>query len=577
MNGVALVECRTYKSPPYLDLRGKPLFLKLLMACKFIPKAASFIKKYGLGIRRSIVYLSKTSTPIGVSPWAMAYPTSEELMRNVSTYIVSLEDKRFWSHSGIDYRSLLRAVIMNIKAGKIVQGGSTITQQLVRNSLVYPCRSPIRKIVECVLALKIEKVFSKKEILLAYCNSVYFGPGVRGVEAAVRCYYRIDGRRASIGELVSTLSCLRTPMSTSPLVNSAAYSDRALKILNRFSDIQRTYVKTPNPIRTQSLKKSRFSYISDHEIAAKSSLSNSINRVHLNLNTRFQKHLEISLREAFLYDSEIESTAGVILEVDTGRVVAEGSYVNGIETTFSPTFNGTIQGGSTYKPFILLEALDQGLPKEMVFESSPFEWTSSRFEEGVWRVRNYRSSYQGHCSLEQALKISDNTVYARLVQILGTEKVASRLRSFGLIGETESNPSAVLGSSKSGISLAKLARAYAALATGSLPPTPSLVRIVEYDDATFDRLSESKSTFLNLDSQHLDQIARIIRLNASQSGKSGTSGRSSLFGAYDEKYSYAIWAGFRKIPHEHWHKGVTAKNILEKMLDKIDKRTSIHI
>jgi len=569
---------------PYLDLRKSNWFNRFPNACGFIVRATRHIRLQGLGIRKSIVYLCRDSRVIGISPWPITFPTNDLTVSRCAPFLTQFEDKRFWSHHGIDFYAICRAMFANIRAMRIVQGGSTITQQLVRNLFVYPNRSILRKFVEWILAVYIEKRFTKLDILRAYCGVVYLGPRIKGIDSALRFYHRKTIVNATETEIISVLSCLRTPMKTSPHVSVEQYVSRSKKLAKFVGvDVSRNEIR-PVPINIDGLLKERVSNMVDREIMTYSSCAKidfEIKRAHLTLSKKHQSNLTLAIKSAF-GDPFVEAAAGVIVDVETGDIVAESSFANKRESPFSPATSGAIQAGSTCKPFILLEAIEQGLSVETKLESAPFEWHSPEFSNGVWRVRNYKNQYWGLSSIKQGLVNSDNTVYARLVQLLGTNQVAARLKSFGLIGSDEFHPSSVLGASKNGVSLIQIARAYAGLSSGCLPPKSKLVRAIEYNDGFLDRMPIGYPLSLGISFGSQALIRKILRLNmfaphgSRLSGKSGTVGKNSVFAAYDDKYSYAIWVGFRGIRPEFWDKGITARSILSRFLDSIDGRiTSI--
>jgi penicillin-binding protein 1A len=531
--------------------------------------------------RYSIIYKDVDSIAIGISPWPMTFPVQQETVERLGPIVVQLEDRRFWNHTGIDWFSLARAICQNFLALRIVQGAGTLTQQLVRNTFVYPDRSFARKIVEMVLARRIERLLSKEEIIKAYCGLVHLGPGVRGFDAALRIYHRKPISQATDNELRATTGCLRTPMLTSPLVNKTAYAARAIQV-NRF--LQKSEPDNVgaalNPVYIHRLKQLRLARLVDKELAdtygSKALIPRDIRHIHLALCGKHQGALSSALKQAF-DDSNVESAAGLIIDSKTGRVLAEMALQNGERSEHSPSFTGTIQPGSTFKAIVLLEALEQGLSEKTLIESMPFQWRARGFPNGVWRVRNYRHQYRGLCSIEDALIHSDNTVFARLIQMLGTENVIRRLASFDLLGPKDCHPSAGLGAVTDGISLSRLARAFAALSTGNLPPPPNFIRGIEFYDGT---LTLPKEMLLG-NAYSLRSLSRLDSILSRSGftaggrqvrGKSGTAGRNSVYVGYDDNLSYALWVGFRKVRSEWWAKGAQAKTVLEKVLDSLSGR-----
>jgi len=565
---------------PYLDMRavepGKRLWTGLL----FISIVHEYLAHRGLSLRQTIIYRDHSGTPLGLSPWPLTFPLHKETLKRVGATVVKLEDRRFWQHGGLDWLSVARAIYRNLIAFRVVQGASTITQQLVRNVFLYPHRSLARKITEALIAYHIERLFSKDEILEAYCNAVHLGPGVRGFEAALRIYHRLPSQSAAQGHVAATAGCLRAPMRTSPLVSPAAYTKRAAQIEAFLGRETSEAPLLTNPVSFRRLQDARLSRIVDSALSqiygGPSAIPASIKSIHLTISRPHQRALREALKTAFS-DENVESAAGLIIESSTGRVMAECSLKNGASSQFSPAFFGSIQPGSTYKPFVALAALECGISDARIFSSSPFTWESPAFPRGVWSVRNYRHKYFGASSLRDALSRSDNTVFARLIQQLGTDQVVAKLKAFGLLGAKDYYPAAGLGAVTGGVSLSQLCCAYAALATGYLPPQANLIRSIEHADGHFFS-PEPQSRILVAGGESLEKLQEILHFSGVVvggrriPGKSGTAGKNSTYAAYDDKLSYALWLGFRSSRSEWWEKGAQARSITERLLDVVHGR-----
>lgn len=581
------MRCLTVDGFPFLDLRRVPRGLRVITSFRFVRVACRFLEDVGLQTRQTIIYKGCNSQPIGISPWPVTFPATSHTVLRIAPVLLKLEDRRFFRHRGIDWIALIRALLKNVIAFGIREGGSTLTQQLVRNTFVYPSRSPIRKFVECFLAHRIERIFTKDAILQAYCSLVFLGPGVRGVEAALRLYHRKTSTSASDGEITALVGCLRMPMRTSPFVDSEAYQRRATQI-DQFLGRRRA-ARAPEDrslVTFKKIQKARLAAIVDAEmrpyLECDGRLPHDIQRVHLTLNPEIQGALDYTCRAAS-FDVDVAAVAGVIVRSGTGEVLAESSYAEGRETQHSPTFAGTIQPGSLFKPFVLLEALEQGYCADYRLESKPFIWRSSEFPTGSWFVRNYNHIYRGEINLAEALAFSDNAVFARLTQILGIESVAARLMEFGLVDSSASNPSMALGAVRGGVSLVQICKAYAGLATGGVLHEPHLLRGVEFADQSLAPRWRTQPrgalcSYSSLLALRMALCASGIRVGTSVTpGKSGTAGTSNLFAAYDDAMSYAIWVGFRRTRPEWWSKGLSAKSVLGRVLDGLAGRTAMSI
>jgi membrane peptidoglycan carboxypeptidase len=573
---------------PYLDLRIIPFPIRPIRACLFLFRAISFIKKNGLKPRCTITYLSRREIPIGISPWDITYPISVEGIKIFTPPLIFLEDRRFHQHHGIDFHAIGRAIVANFRKFRIWQGGSTLTQQLVRNTLIFPSKSFLRKFCEWILSLSIERHFSKEEILQAYCNNVVMGPRVRGFAAAARIYHRVPENRLTSIEINALLGCLRTPMHTSPLVNSSSYIKRAkvvTKILSKSGVIENYTEPRVVPIHTRNFRKDRLSKIVDsilrQHYQSKLTIDSDIRRVHLTIDESTQSILDSVLLKVGKSE-DVENIAAIVIDNKTGDILAESAFYNGEQSTFSPSFFGNLQAGSTFKPFALLCALEQGLSPDLALESSP---VSVQFDKYAppWEVRNYRHKYHGNISLREALAHSDNTVFARLFQLLDIDLLKAIYKEFGLATPKVVHPSLIIGATSPGISLIRLALAYAAIGNGGFLPQFHLIRGIEHYDGSLDTLSGHNLKKLRISQSAIQQLNSLLLetgidlFGQKLGGKSGTTNKSNIYVAYDDKRSYATWVGFRRARPEWWSKGHMARSTLEKVLDFLANRDSLTI
>ncbi|MFH2092181.1 MAG: biosynthetic peptidoglycan transglycosylase, partial [Pseudomonadota bacterium] len=238
-----------------------PLWTQFYHGTFFLFKAFKLIQERKLNPKYSFHLLNEQNRPIGISNGDIRYPAAIGELERLYPLIVQLEDRRFFSHFGIDIISIFRAAIANLRNFKIVQGGSTITQQLVRNTLLFPERSIHRKFFEVLLAIKLEKHFNKQEILELYCNHVYLGKGIRGFSAAAKIVFRKKLKRLNDTQLCGLLGLLRTPVRTFPENDCENFLSRQLKITTILKTKKiktEQLVKKPNPIKIVHHRGSRF-------------------------------------------------------------------------------------------------------------------------------------------------------------------------------------------------------------------------------------------------------------------------------------------------------------------------------
>jgi len=556
-------------------------YRKAYDALRFLPRAVRLISSKNINLKRTFHITDRYGHIFGLSGGDLQYPITQQEIRKISPFVVSLEDRRFFHHHGIDPKGVARALVRNVLARKIVQGGSTITQQLVRNTLLTPDRSLTRKLMEMILALLIEKYYSKHEILNLYCQSVYLGGGARGFGTAARLLYRRPLTNLSHDQICGLIGLLRSPSVTYPENSTKDFFSRQRLVMRVISNktslpIETKAPKAPslNPIKVQGAKKPRLSHIIEQIIEREfGDIRSSVKRVTLTLDSKVQKTLDRVLQDASC-DENISEASGVILENQTGEILAESSWQKGSESYFSPSFSGKIQPGSTFKTFALLSALEQGYTPQLELDSSPFESSFiNDHDNNLWKVRNHAHIYRGRISLKDALIHSDNTVFARLSELLDIKGLLDTYARFRLSSTAGSNPSIVLGAITSGISLLQLASAYRAIARNGVFSEPQLLKFVELNDTVL-KLKRPPDTFI-ADYDLAGTVKRILLgsgLSVGQiafSGKTGTTSNGSLFAGYTDAISLAIWLGFNKPVNETETKAKTAKRILHDFATRI--------
>ena len=448
----------------------------------------------------------------------------------------------------------------------------------MRNTLLVPERLVLRKLLEAILALKLEKHFSKQEILDLYCNHVYLGSGVRGFSAASKIVFRRRLSGLHDYQICGLLGLLRTPERTFPERSSENFTRRREKICKILKFPVNGTTKTPanpNPIRLAKYRSPRLTRIVKTElIRLLGEIPADMRRVGLTINALVQSSLDEALSE-ISRRSEVTSIAGIVLSTATADVLAEGSWESGRDAQFSPAYFGSIQPGSTYKTFALLSALQQGVSLAQRVQSAPFE---STYVKGLgnksWRVRNYANTYRGTISLAEAFKWSDNTAFARLTEIIDDQQMFSLYKSFGLY-EGKASPAIVLGGSKGGINLLALVSAYRAIARGGTYTSPRIIQYLEFDDGShqFFRRSEEFEIIRQykpiLDIQKALLQAGPLIGGISLSGKTGTTRTGSLLVSYDDQIATAIWVGYRGSIAEGDPKATNATTAFERFMNKL--------
>lgn len=404
----------------------------------------------------------------GYSSQAIVFPVSPDDAKRVAAFLLQLEDRRFYRHKGVDWRAIARAAVRNFQNARVVQGGSTLSMQLVRNTMIETSPSFLRKAVEVALARKMEKYFSKDEILRLYCEQVFMGGRLRGLQSASVYIHRKPLAALSDGELCGLLGLLRSPEYFTPYHSAKKYGKRR-KFINRLlecEDAQNT--RSPNPIRVNVAPRVRISRAAKRSVRDLANESRDLKKVGVTVRSDLQKQMDAALGE----ESAKQKDAGmcaVILDNNTGELLAESSWRGGKETDFSPMLEGRIQPGSTFKTFALVAAIEQGFSLDTPLLSAPFCSDYIKNAKGVpWSVRNYGGVYRGEISLLRAFVNSDNCAFARLAEMLDTDKLAETYRKFGLVDDDAAYPSIVLGATRKGVNPVRLALAYQAIARGGV-------------------------------------------------------------------------------------------------------------
>ncbi|MCA8927390.1 MAG: PBP1A family penicillin-binding protein [Alphaproteobacteria bacterium] len=391
---------------------------------------------------------------------------------------VAIEDRRFYDHWGVDLLGIARAFYVNLVAGEVRQGGSTITQQVAKNLFLTNERSLRRKIQETLLALWLEYRFSKGEILETYLNRAYFGAGAYGVDAAARRYFGKSAREVSLWQAAVLAGLVKAPSHLSPLMDSTAAENRAVVVLDAMvnarllsPDDHRRAVLTAQPIEPDR---------SGHAIGGRYFIDWVLDQVQTYLPTIDRDLLiRTTLDRAMQDNADALVKAQLILRPSTAKAWpgqaallamspdgAVRAMVGGRdyqESQFNRATQARRQPGSVFKTFTFLAALEAGYTPESHVTDAPLQ-------SGEYRPDNYNSRYYGDVTLETALAKSLNSVTVRLADQVGYPKVREMAQRLGIASPLTERPSLVLGAS--GVRLTELTAAYAVLANGGEPVTP---------------------------------------------------------------------------------------------------------
>jgi penicillin-binding protein 1A len=418
--------------------------------------------------------------------------------------ILATEDARFYSHFGVDPMGIARAVYQNFRHGRIVEGGSTITQQLAKVLFLTPDKSLDRKLKEAVLAVELERRYSKDRLLEMYLNQIYFGHGAFGVEAAARTFFGKSVKDLSIPESALLAGLPKAPSTYSPFEHPDAAKRRRATVLARMVDVnvlKEAEAKTLSAAKLDLVPPERRRTTGQHYLEYVQQLLESAYgadvvfkgglQVYTTLSPTMQLKAEQSLREGLkaletrrLKASEKAGTApvterpeGALLALDpqTGHIKAMVGGYDFFKSEFNRATQARRQPGSSFKPFVYIAALEAGLTAATEVEDSPVEFPGGPNGK-PWKPENYDRKFRGPVTLQQALEESVNVATVKVQERIGLRRTINVARRMGVQSPLGENLSLALGTSE--LSLLELTSAYGTLANQGQWLHPTTVRYV---------------------------------------------------------------------------------------------------
>ena len=503
--------------------------------------------------------------------------------------VLAAEDHRFFTHGGLDPRALVRAAWANLRAGRVKEGGSTITQQLIKVRLLSPQRTVVRKLREAWLAALVESRYSKERILEAYLNEIYLGQrgpiAIRGVGAATRAYFGKEIHQLTTGEAALIAAIIRGPNVYSPAVDPVRARDRRNLVLGRMRDLgmisQNEYDQARRaPVRVKSLVSPGQSapYFVDHvrqeleqrfgaevsrvrDIRIMTTLDLSLQRLAETAAVRGLDRIETSHPRLRRRDPARRLQVALIaVEPATGEIRALVGGRDYIASQFNRATLARRQPGSAFKPFVYLAALRarDGAPQFTAasrVDDSPITLTAGG---QPWRPRNYEDRYAGPVSLRQALEQSLNAATVRIALAVGLPNVVETARTLGLRGQLTPVPAMALGAFE--VTPLDLARAYLTLANGGVRlPGANAIRVVQYgeDEVQAADSEEPLQVIPNAEAWLMTSLLKGVMTSGTGSaarsslpdvvaGKTGTTndGRDAWFVGYTRELLTLVWVGF---------------------------------
>src|SRR5690625_2896775 len=404
-----------------------------------------------------------------------------DLPAHVPQAVLAIEDRRFYSHPGVDPIGLLRAAYVNWRAGRVVQGGSTISQQLAKNIFLTSERTLDRKIRELLLAFWLEYKLSKDQVLSLYLNRVYFGAGTYGVDAAARRYFGKPARELELYEAAMLAGLLRAPSRYNPAHNPDLAHARAVRVLEAM--VEAGYISEEEALEAaetrgspRDLPKGRGRYFGDWAAGQVEGLVGPLEQdlvAQTTLDRRLQHIVEEEVERLLAgpgAEQGVSQAAVVVLSPD-GAVRAMAGGRDYGASQFNRAVQALRQPGSAFKPFVYLAAMEAGAAPDSRRHDAPI---TVSLPQGPWQPRNYGDRFYGDVTLREAFARSLNSIAVALLQEQGAQAVVERARRMGVSSHLDALPSLALGTSE--VTLLEMTAAYAAFANGGYGVWPYGVR-----------------------------------------------------------------------------------------------------
>jgi penicillin-binding protein 1A len=491
---------------------------------------------------------------------------------------IAIEDRRFYEHGGVDYVGIARALWRDVGAGKVVEGGSTISQQLVRNLYTGRERTFDRKVKEACLAIKLSNLWSKDRILEGYLNTVYYGNHAYGVEAAAQTYFSRHASQLTLPQAALLSGLPQAPSIYDPFHNPTAAIARRNEVL--YAMVQNGAITGAqfraahnDPLRldagrlyTKIKQQYFFSYVLDEldRVYGANVVREGGLRVYTTIEPRFQRAANKTIRDTLYYHDD-PAAAIVSVEPGTGAIRAMTAVIPGnTKNQFNLAAQSTREAGSTFKVFVLASAIERGIdPDTTYYQSAPFTCVSSKWCAGdyaagkPWTVQTYDHTYIGYTSVSRATLRSDNTVFAQLTLDVGPDYVWRMATRLGV--HLTQKPVASIGLGPLAVSPLDMAAAYATFASGGIYARPTGITKVVLPGGKEDKAWGKPDTKRALSEGVAWKVNQVLAQNAlygtgagsgdgrhPNAGKTGTAEdhADAWFIGYTRDLSTAVWMGY---------------------------------
>ena len=485
--------------------------------------------------------------------------TFGQLPNHLVEALIVTEDRRFFTHKGFDLRGIIRAFFVNYRSGRIKQGASTITQQLARILFLNNKKTFDRKINEILISHKLEKVFSKEQIIALYLNHAYFGSGNYGIKDAAKFYFNKRVENLNLNESAILVGVLKAPSKLAPNKNRKLAEERADIVLQNMinsGDLGLDSIKYLDDEVSYKDNKLQEFYFTDYVKSQYQDFLNQKQRAQgfFKINTTLDKKLQdltkISVDRLYRkYPKRLQnSQIAVLVMSHDGKILSMIGGKNYQDSQFNRAVNSKRQIGSIAKTFIYLTAFEKNFTPEDIFEDK-------KITIGNWSPKNYNNKYYGQVSLEEAFARSLNSVAVQLAQKVKIKNILQNMRKMNIESKIDQDLTMALGTAQ--LSLLELATSFAIIANGGHYIIPSFIESIKSGSNKL--IYERKSSNIGkiFDSKQITWIKQLLRsvitygtgnnANITEDifGKTGTSQdfRDAYFVGFNSNYVVAIWIG----------------------------------
>ena len=494
----------------------------------------------------------------------------DEVPKHIRDAIIAIEDERFYSHNGVDYYGIARALLANIKSHRIVEGGSTLTQQYIKNTIGEKDKTLARKLKEAILSYRLEKKYSKEEILEAYLNTIYFGQGAYGIEAAAQVFFGKKASEMTVAEGALLAGLTKSPLEFSPYNNPDKAFYRQAVVLNKMAKLGFITNEQAEAAKIEHLtlvpKKEEVvlaPYFVEHvkqeliqEYGVEKVFTGGLH-IYTTLDIRAQKNAENAIATTLNRKKDPEA-ALISICPQNGHILAMVGGRDFKDVKYNLAVQGKRQPGSSFKMFVLVTALEQGYgPNDRFNSASPqVIKISPNPKDDPWKVRNCEGSGHGMMTLRDGSVNSVNTVYANVTMKVGAENIIKTAAKMGIKTPLDPYPSIGIGGLTIGVSPLEMASAYGTLANGGVHVEPfAITKIVDFDGTVIRQAKPEGKQVIdeNIAYQASDILRGVVergtatraRIGRPVAGKTGTNQlyRDAWFVGYTPTLVTAVWMG----------------------------------